>query len=94
MDLKDFSINEWVIIKWKSNNELGLIISMHPETNTLRINLNPYKFSKLTTIENFKNVVKLNDDQKENLRMLTEDIDSLENKLSSLKEKIIFYLPA
>jgi hypothetical protein len=88
MDITDFSINEWVILKWKLNNELGKIDSIYPETNTIRINLNPYKFCKITTIENFKNVIKLEKDQKEKLEILTGGIDFLEKKLSSLKEKI------
>jgi hypothetical protein len=88
MDITDFSINEWVIVKWKSNRELGKIDSIYPETSTLRINLNPYKFCKITTIENFKNVIKLEKDQKERLEILTEEIGVLEKKLSSLKEKI------
>lgn len=86
--MDDFSINEWVIVKFKSNQELGTIDSIYFDTNTARINLNPYKFNKVTTIENLKNVTKLGDAQKERLKSLVEDINILERKLASLKGQI------
>jgi hypothetical protein len=86
--MENFKTEEWVIVPWKKNQELGIITSVHIETSTVSVSINPYKFDDTNTVINFKNIIKLSESQTEVLKQLIEEIQSTEKKLKKLKQNV------